>query len=274
MPLARLGASDAAAARRVLSASVLRIGAPGGGVGGGSGASGLPAVAPLHMGLDFWAGQGEGCAVSLGADALSRGPLLCSSQSAAQSRSEWLPPDATKRSCVWLPAAGSSLASCVACNPHSDLELGRGAHRRMSKRLVFPACAFLLSGGALAAYGVVGGAVAEVAALPAANAERQPLEPRSVAFSAARGAWLLFFRALGAAGGAHGGPQPYLHVVCLAAGQWREAGSAAALCGGQQRRAAREGCSFKPCLLMAVLVCIIGPDAARSVHGPRMSVAG
>ena len=61
MPIARLGAADAAAARRVLSASVLRVSAPGGG-GAGTGAPGLPAVAPLHMGLDFWAGQGEGCA--------------------------------------------------------------------------------------------------------------------------------------------------------------------------------------------------------------------
>ena len=64
MPIARLGAADAAAARRVLSAAVLRVGAPGGG-GAGAGAPGLPAVAPLHMGLDFWAGQGEGCAASL-----------------------------------------------------------------------------------------------------------------------------------------------------------------------------------------------------------------
>ena len=70
---------------------------------------------------------------------------------------------------------------------------------RMSKRLVFPTRTFVLSGGALAAYGLVGGTVAEVAALPAANAARQALEPRSVAFSAPRGAWLLFFRALGGA---------------------------------------------------------------------------
>lgn len=69
---------------------------------------------------------------------------------------------------------------------------------------MFPTRAFVLSGGALAAYGVVGGTVAEVAALPAANAARQALEPRSVAFSAARGAWLLFFRALG--GAASGAP--------------------------------------------------------------------
>ena len=75
----------------------------------------------------------------------------------------------------------------------------------MSKRLSFPARVFLLRGGALAAYGAVGGAVADVAALPAASAAGAPLEPRSVQHSPARGAWLLFFRALGAAGdgGAH-----------------------------------------------------------------------
>lgn len=53
VPLGRLGAADAAAARRLLSMSVLRI---------GGGAVGLPAVAPLHTGLDFWAGAGDGCA--------------------------------------------------------------------------------------------------------------------------------------------------------------------------------------------------------------------
>jgi hypothetical protein len=60
VPIGRLGAADAAAARRLLTASVLRIG--GGGGGGGGAAAGLPAVAPLHTDLDFWAGQGEGCA--------------------------------------------------------------------------------------------------------------------------------------------------------------------------------------------------------------------
>lgn len=59
MPLGRLGAADAAAARRLLSMCVLRIGAAS---GGGGGAVGLPAVAPLHTGLDFWAGVGDGCA--------------------------------------------------------------------------------------------------------------------------------------------------------------------------------------------------------------------
>jgi len=60
VPIGRLGAADAAAARRLLTASVLRIGAGGEG-GAGAGAAGLPAVAPLHTDLDFWAGQGEGC---------------------------------------------------------------------------------------------------------------------------------------------------------------------------------------------------------------------
>lgn len=70
----------------------------------------------------------------------------------------------------------------------------------MSKRLTFPARAYLLSDTALVAYGAVGGAVAPVAALPAANAAGQALEPRCVLHSPVRGAWLLFFRTVGAAG--------------------------------------------------------------------------
>lgn len=48
MPIGRLSAADAAAARQLLSLRVLRLDGPGRG----------PAIAPLHTGLHFWAGQG------------------------------------------------------------------------------------------------------------------------------------------------------------------------------------------------------------------------
>lgn len=57
MPIGRLSAADAAAARQLLSLRVLRLDGPARG----------PAVAPLHTGLHFWAGQGArwGCLLFL-----------------------------------------------------------------------------------------------------------------------------------------------------------------------------------------------------------------
>jgi hypothetical protein len=48
VPIGRLAAGDAAAARKLLSLAVLRL----------DDARRGPAVAPLHTGLHFWAGQG------------------------------------------------------------------------------------------------------------------------------------------------------------------------------------------------------------------------